>query len=90
MNITLLLIIEAVSVWLALMTLAVTLPFRPQVLHMTKKWVCPPGCEMRIRTNTASYHRPGEKGLSIECIYPAALSSVTCGKLLAAFRKTSF
>lgn len=85
MGIGLVLIILGVAVWLAVMGLAVVLPLRPGVLSVTQKFVCPPGCEMRVRTSVASYHRLGERGLVVECIAPNGESKLVTGKAVAVF-----
>ena len=85
MGIGLVLIILGVALWLALMGLAVVLPLRPGVLRITRKIVCPPGCEIRVGTSVASYHRPGERGLFVECVDPNGDSKLITNKAVAVF-----
>lgn len=79
----LILIIIVTAIWLALMALAICVPYRPQVIKLTRRWVCPPGSEMRIESSVASYHRPGEKGLIVECVHPDGTARLVTGKAIS-------
>jgi|WetSurMetagenome_2_1015567.scaffolds.fasta_scaffold1089338_1 hypothetical protein len=65
MNPTIILISFGVSIWLACMILAIILPINPNILKITKNFVCPKENELIIQTAVYSYHRPGQKALEI-------------------------
>jgi hypothetical protein len=68
MAINLIVIILGVAAWLGLMGMALALPIYPGTVRITRWLVCPPGTEMRVGTFVASYHRPGQRGITIECV----------------------
>ena len=65
---TLVLIFVGGSFWISMMILAVVLPLFPKALRVTAPLICRSGEKMEIHVGKASYHRPGERGLAIECV----------------------
>jgi hypothetical protein len=65
MNLTILFISIGVAIWLTCMILAIILPINPNILRITKNFVCPKEKELIIQTAVYSYHRPGQKALEI-------------------------
>jgi hypothetical protein len=60
-------IIICSSLWVSMMTVTViTLTFR-RALELVAPLVCRRGEEMTFFIGKASYHRPGERGLLIQC-----------------------
>ena len=66
----------AVGAFCAAMVLALVIPLRPDVLRITQRIVCPPGSSLLIRVVKLSYHRPGERGLTVVCRGPDGDRSV--------------
>lgn len=65
MDLTMLLIILGVALWLSLMVLAVILPIRPDAVRITERLVCPADTKMDVRTEVYSYHHPGQKAVVV-------------------------
>jgi hypothetical protein len=64
----LLLIIVGGSLWASMMIVtAITRAF-PKALKVTAPLVCRSGEEMTVFVGKASYHRPSEHGLTIQCV----------------------
>jgi hypothetical protein len=79
---TIILIVMAVAIWLAIMMMAATLPFWPGILKITRFLVCPAGSKMEVGTFTATYHRPGQKGLNVTCVVNGEIRDVKIRALL--------
>jgi len=81
----LLLTIFGCSLWLSAMVLAAIIPLRPGALRLVAPLVCRKGERMEITTTKASYHRPGERGLVIECVSNSARRRVVFKTVFAAW-----
>jgi hypothetical protein len=57
-----------VSLWLGIMGMAFALPINPNIARITKRFVCPPGAEMKIETFVYPYHKPGERAIGIYAV----------------------
>jgi hypothetical protein len=64
---TLVLIIVCGSLWLSMMIVAIITTAFPKALRLMAPLVCRSGEEMTVFIGKASYHRPGERGLLIQC-----------------------
>ncbi len=73
---TTLFITLGVALWLGTMLFAALLPASPKIVKITRPLVCPPGTEMEVRTFSASYHRPGERGIEIYAVGPGGQKNV--------------
>ena len=71
------LVTAGAALFLSLMAAALAVPFRPEVLRLTQRCVCPAGAWMRVEVSKASYHRPGERGLVVTCVGRGDPRSVT-------------
>lgn len=65
---TILLGLVGVSLWLGLMGMTFALPVRPNIVRITKRFVCPPGTEMQVETYVYPYHRPGERAIGVYAV----------------------
>lgn len=82
---TLIAIDLGVSVFLAFMALAVVVPLSPGVLSIFGPLVCGKGESLSLQFVKLSYHRPGERGLVVECVGPSGRRNVRFRLLLYAF-----
>lgn len=57
-----------VSLWLGIIGMAFALPINPNIARITKRFVCPPGAEMKIETYVYPSHKPGERAIGIYAV----------------------
>lgn len=65
-----------VSLFLALMAVAIAVPLRPGLLCFFGSLVCRKGEKLSLQFTKLSYHRPGERGLVAECHGPSGRRNV--------------
>ncbi len=67
-GLVLLLLVTGGGMFIALMITAAAASIDPNVFRLVSRLVCRPGEKLCIVTTRAGYHRPGERGLVIECV----------------------
>lgn len=86
MSFPVLLVIDfGVSVFLAFMALAVLVPLSPGALFFFGPLVCRKGEKLSLLWTKASYHRPSERGLVVECVGPSGRRNVLSRLLFFVF-----
>lgn len=83
--VAMILIILGAAAFLGIMLMTIILPFKPDALKICGKFVCSGDEKMEILTSTASYHRPGERSISIYCNDYGKRRSVKGKTLLLSF-----
>lgn len=76
------LLILLVPLVTSLLVVSVLIPLKPEALRITRRFVCPWSKKMSVEKSKLSYHRPGEKGLTVMCDGPDGLKVVTCRAFL--------
>lgn len=76
-------LILGVAVWLAFVVFSLTLSIKPETVKIIKVFVCPPDVEMVVSTETYSYHRPGQRAITIHANGPDGLRDIKSRTLVA-------
>jgi hypothetical protein len=74
---TFVLIIFGSSLWISMMIVSAITRVFPRALKVTAPLVCRSGEEMTVFVGKASYHRPSEYGLTIQCVGSTGGRTVT-------------
>ncbi len=73
----LVLIIVGGSLWTSMMIVSAITRVFPRALKVTAPLICRSGEEMTVFVGKASYHRPSEHGLTIQCVGSTGGRTVT-------------
>jgi hypothetical protein len=79
------LFVVLLAVFLGIMTMAVILPFKPDLIKVTEKFICAKNEKMEIFTSVAGHHLPGERSIEIYCTEGARKRDVKLKTLLLCF-----